>query len=151
MDENSKQWITMGAPATDDEKRALSDVRKLLADVNTTWAWANLTFVAHDGQSSEVDVILLNHNGLFLLELKGWHGRIIGDQQYWRVTDPNGKVRTAPNPLHSTTLKAKRLKSLLERPWNWQWSVSRVWNAKRATAPDLEAIAETVTEDCRTT
>jgi hypothetical protein len=28
-------------------------------------------------------------------------------------------------------------------------TISRVWNAKRATAPDLEAIAETVAEDCQ--
>jgi hypothetical protein len=31
-----------------------------------------------DGRDGEYDVILLHHNGMYVLELKGWHGRITG-------------------------------------------------------------------------
>lgn len=114
MDSTSKRWRTMGDPASAAEAEALEAVRALLPDDAITHAWANLTFIDLQGRTAEVDVLLLTRAGLFVVELKGWHGRISGDQQTWRLTAPNGSVRHERNPLFATDAKAKRLRSLLE-------------------------------------
>lgn len=114
MDSSSKQWRSLGDAASPEEAEALSAVRALLPDNAVTHAWANLSFLDLDGRTAEVDLLLLSTVGLFVVELKGWHGTIGGDQQNWRVTAPNGNVRHARNPLFATDLKAKRLRSLLE-------------------------------------
>lgn len=115
MDPKSDQWITMGPSASPQEEQALRTVRSLLNDHPTTWAWANLSFVSPDQRGSEVDVILLHRTGLYVIELKGYHGTISGDQQMWRLTGPEGQVRTERNPRLSTRTKAQRLRSLLEQ------------------------------------
>ena len=114
MDAKSEQWIVMGPSASPQEEQALAAVRSLLNDHPTTWAWANLSFVSPDQRVSEVDVILLHRTGLYLIELKGYHGTISGDQQTWRLAAPNGQIRTERNPRLSTRSKAQRLASLLK-------------------------------------
>lgn len=114
MNASSSKWRSLGEPATPAEAEALDAVRALLPDDAVTHAWANLTFLDLDGRTAEVDVLLLSKVGLFVVELKGWHGTIDGDQQNWRVTGPNGNVRNVRNPLFATDQKAKRLRSLLE-------------------------------------
>ena len=114
MDASSKQWHTMGEPASPAEAEALDAVRALLPNDAVTHAWANLSFIDLDGRTAEVDLLLLSKVGLFVVELKGWHGRVEGDQQSWRHITPGGHVRYERNPLYATDYKAKRLRSLLE-------------------------------------
>ena len=109
----STQWHLMGEPASTAEAGALEAVRDLLPDDAVTHAWANLTFIDLDGRTAEVDLLLLCPAGLFVVELKGWHGRVVGDQQTWRHITPGGAVRHERNPLFATDTKAKRLRSLL--------------------------------------
>ena len=110
----TSQWHLMGEPASSAEADALETVRILLPDDAVTHAWANLSFLDLDGRTAEVDLLLLCKVGLFVVELKGWHGRVVGDQQNWRHIKPNGGVRHDRNPLYATDSKAKRLRSLLE-------------------------------------
>ncbi|MGB8021774.1 MAG: NERD domain-containing protein, partial [Candidatus Nanopelagicales bacterium] len=111
---NDQRWHQLGDPATDAEAAALATLRDLLPDSALTHAWANVTFRDREGRASEIDVILLHSNGLYLLELKGWHGTITGDQQYWQVTAPNGVRREERDPFLATDGKAKRFASELK-------------------------------------
>jgi serine/threonine protein kinase len=110
----TSQWHPMGEPASPAEAEALEAVRLLLPDDAVTHAWANLSFIDLDGRTAEVDLLLLCKAGFFVVELKGWHGRVVGDQQSWRHITPGGNVRHERNPLYATDNKAKRLRSLLE-------------------------------------
>lgn len=110
----TSQWHLMGEPASPAEAEALEAVRLLLPDDAVTHAWANLSFIDLDGRTAEVDLLLLCATGLYVVELKGWHGRVVGDQQSWRHITPGGNVRHERNPLYATDSKAKRLRSLLE-------------------------------------
>lgn len=105
----SPQWIDVGQPASAAEAEALQSIKAMLPDGALVWAWSNLSFIAVNGRLAEVDLVLLNRFGLTLIELKGWHGRITGDQRTWRVGDD-----PRHNPLFATNLKAKWLKGLLE-------------------------------------
>jgi serine/threonine protein kinase len=105
-------WHELGEPATPAEAAALRKVREILPDDGITTAWANVTFIDHNGRTAEVDVLLLTKRGFFVVELKGWHGTIRGSSQWWTVT--NRSTRQAENPLLLTDRKAKRLSTLLK-------------------------------------
>lgn len=97
----------MGEPATPAEAAALDTFRQLLPDDGITTAWANLTFINDHGRTAEVDVLLLTTQGMYLVELKGWHGTIRGNAQRW-----NQGQRNVENPRLAADRRAKWLKSL---------------------------------------
>lgn len=99
----------MGDPAQAQEAEALAKVRELLPDDGVARAWANVTFTDNDGRLNEVDVLIVTRAGLWIVELKGWHGRITGDQRTW--SDGN---RVHANPRLLANSKAKRLASVLK-------------------------------------
>lgn len=99
----------MGDPASPAEAAALDAFRELLQDDGITTAWANLTFINDQGRTAEVDVLLLTTQGMYLVELKGWHGAIRGNAQRW-----NHGQRNVENPRLIADRKAKWLKSLLQ-------------------------------------
>ncbi|MGH1549194.1 nuclease-related domain-containing protein [Leifsonia poae] len=109
MRADSPLWRVMGDPAQAQEAEALDRVRELLPDDGIARAWANVTFTDNDGRLNEVDVLALTRAGLTLIELKGWHGEITGDQQTWLHA---GRVEANPRKL--ANLKAKRLASVLK-------------------------------------
>lgn len=84
-------------------------IKAILPDGAIAWAWSNLSIISVNGRLVEVDLFLLTKTGLTLIELKGWHGQIKGNQQNWRVGDT-----AKPNPLFLTDQKAKWLRGLLE-------------------------------------
>ncbi|WP_375163764.1 NERD domain-containing protein [Microbacterium sp.] len=98
----------MGDPAQAQEAEALDKIRQLLPDDGIARAWANVTFTDNQGRLNEVDLLLLTRTGLFVVELKGWHGNITGDQQIWRLGS-----RAERNPRLLANDKAKRLRSVL--------------------------------------
>lgn len=99
----------MGPPATPAEEAALDAFRELLPEDGITTAWVNLTFIDNNGRSGEIDVLLLTRSGLHVVELKGWHGRIVGNTQRWFHN-----ARNVENPWLATDRKAKRLAELLK-------------------------------------
>jgi serine/threonine protein kinase len=107
--EDSPRWQDVGPPATPAEAEALRALKALLPDAPTTYAWSNVSFIDTSGRTAEVDLILVTRAGLFVVELKGWHGRIAGNQVTWRRDDGS----SVENPLLLTDRKAKRLVSLL--------------------------------------
>lgn len=109
MKADSPHWIVMGPPATRAEEAALDAFRELLPDDGITTAWVNLTFIDNNGRSGEIDVLLLTRSGLYVVELKGWHGRIVGNTQRWFHNS-----RNVENPWLATDRKAKRLAELLK-------------------------------------
>lgn len=109
MKADSAQWIVMGPPATPAEEAALDAFRELLPEDGITTAWVNLTFIDNSGRSGEVDVLLLTRAGFFIVELKGWHGRIVGNTQRWMHN-----IRNVENPWLAADRKAKRLAELLK-------------------------------------
>ena len=109
MRDDSPQWHDVGQPATPAEAEALQAIKALLPDAALAWAWSNLSFISVQGRLAETDLLLLTRTGLTLVELKGWHGRITGNQQTWRVGD-----ESKPNPLFLTDQRAKWLKGLLD-------------------------------------
>lgn len=106
---DSPLWRVMGDAAQAQEAEALEKVRQMLPDDGIARAWANVTFTDNEGRLNEVDVLLLTRAGLFIIELKGWNGRISGDQREWVQA---GKRH--PNPRILANLKAKRLSSVLK-------------------------------------
>lgn len=109
MKADSTHWIVMGPPATPAEEAALDAFRELLPEDGITTGWVNLTFIDNNGRSAEVDVLLLTRAGMFIVELKGWHGRIVGNTQRWEHN-----ARNVENPWLAADRKAKRLAELLK-------------------------------------
>lgn len=110
------RWVVLGEPASAAEQAALTAFQRLLPKDGITRAWANLTFVDGKGRTGEVDVLLLSPRGFFLVELKGWHGEIVGTTQRWEQRNPvTGQlIRSHPNPYVAADSKAKRLSSILK-------------------------------------
>src|SRR5262249_39454502 len=71
-------------------------------------------FIALDGSVNEVDLLLLTPMGFFLTEIKSRPGRVYGDAGTW-TWETEGRLVTMTNPLLSANLKAKKLRTLLER------------------------------------
>lgn len=64
--------------------------------------------------TQEIDVVVLNYNGVYLLEVKHWYGAIEGDQVHWRHA--SGDLRRSPIPVIEQ--KAKITHGFLaERGW----------------------------------
>jgi hypothetical protein len=105
-------------PVTPAEAEALTRVRELLPDDPLCHAWANLTFPDQTGHLNEVDLLLLIRQGFFVVELKGWHGKVVGRLNDWQLKHPGGGSDQRANPLNLTDRKAKRLKGLLQHEAN---------------------------------
>jgi serine/threonine protein kinase len=69
----------------------------------------------HQNATLEIDLVVINGQGVFLLEVKDWWGRIEGDSTHWLQVWAN---RRHPSPLTSIDFKAKRVKGELvkDRP-----------------------------------
>ena len=108
-------WITVAKSNFDHEREALEFVRSQFPAHEPYRAWSNFEFIASDGSINEVDLLVFTPQGFFLIEIKSWPGRLSGDAGTWVLERADGKRRTYDNPIRLTNLKAKRLKSLLER------------------------------------
>ncbi|MGK0741314.1 protein kinase domain-containing protein [Leucobacter sp. Z1108] len=109
MKRSSPLWRVMGDPAQAQEAAALERVCVLLPEDGIARAWANVTFTDTSGRLNEVDVLLITSGGMYVVELKGWHGEIRGDQRNWTHAG-----RTERNPRLLANDKAKRLASVLK-------------------------------------
>jgi serine/threonine protein kinase len=127
----SSNWVTVTESNFDHEREALEFIRRQFPGHEPYRAWSNFEFIASDGSINEVDLMVFTPQGFFLIEIKSWPGRVTGDAGTWVVERPDGKRRTYDNPIRLTNLKAKKLKSLLER--------QRAFKGK-AGAPFLEPL-----------
>ncbi|MFY1689799.1 BREX system serine/threonine kinase PglW [Plantactinospora sp. WMMB782] len=138
------RWTTITPSQFDHERAALEHVRRLLPDAEPYRAWSNFTFTADTGHVYEIDLLVAARAGLYLVEIKSLHGRLTNSGPNWiadNQRDNQGSVRTFDNPLHLADLKAKRLRSLLDRQAAKQKLKVRVpfiQGAVFLSAPDLQ-------------
>ncbi|MDB1088724.1 BREX system serine/threonine kinase PglW [Streptomyces sp. ACA25] len=107
------RWTAVTESEFDHEHRGLEAIRKRLPDAEPWRAWSNFTFTAHTGHVREVDLLVVAPGGVYMIELKDWHGSVTGENGTWIQTTPGGRRRPHGNPLHLVNKKAKELASLL--------------------------------------
>ncbi|MBN1450027.1 MAG: protein kinase [Anaerolineales bacterium] len=65
--------------------------------------------------TQEIDLVVLNNNGIYLVEVKHWYGAISGDQINWRHS--SGEIRPSPIPIIEQ--KTKQMHGFIaERGWS---------------------------------
>ncbi|MCG3043029.1 BREX system serine/threonine kinase PglW, partial [Streptomyces sp. S1A] len=107
------RWTTVTESEFDHERRGLEAVRERLPDADPWRAWSNFTFTAGTGHVREVDLLVVAPGGVYMIELKDWHGSVTSVDGTWVQTTPGGRRRTHSNPLHLVNKKAKELSGLL--------------------------------------
>ncbi len=88
-------------------------VKQLAAELPDSFhVYHNLEFTPYQsgGHPYEYDVVVVEPEGVWTLEVKGYNGKIAGNAKQWRLA--NGKVVHSPIPLNN--LKARVLKNSLE-------------------------------------
>ncbi|NJA55272.1 BREX system serine/threonine kinase PglW [Streptomyces sp. NEAU-H3] len=107
------RWTTVTESEFEHERRGLEAIRRLLPNEEPWRAWSNFTFTANSGHVREIDLMVTAPAGVFLVELKDWHGSVSGGGNSWVQTTPGGAQRRHGNPLHLTNQKAKELAGLI--------------------------------------
>lgn len=121
------RWTTVTESAFEHERRGLEAIRKRLPDEEPWRAWSNFTFTANSGHVREVDLLVVGPAGVFLVELKDWHGSVHGGGNDWGQTTPGGITRRHGNPLHLSNSKAKELAGLLNGVASHPGDRSKIW------------------------
>jgi len=110
----ASNWTTVAESKFPWERDALDFLREQFPAREPYRAWANFEFLADDGSINEVDLLLFTPDGFFLIEIKSRPGRLFGNAGTW-TWETDGRLATDDNPLIATNLKAKKLRSLLQR------------------------------------
>ena len=114
MKPTSQRWKQIGECRFPWEREALEFVREGLPDLEPYRAWANVEFLGLDQSINEVDLLVLGPAGFFVVEIKSMPGCLSGDAGTWTWRFEK-RDHTVDNPVYLTNLKAKKLKSLLQR------------------------------------
>ncbi|MCX2185180.1 BREX system serine/threonine kinase PglW [Streptomyces sp. SKN60] len=115
------RWTTVADSEFDHERRGLEAIRAQLPDADPWRAWSNFTFTANTGHVREVDLLIVAPGGMFMIELKDWHGSVTSENGTWVQTTPGGHRRPHGNPLHLVNKKAKELATLLGQNGKRVW------------------------------
>ena len=69
----------------------------------------NLYVPKSNGETTELDVVLLHESGIYVFESKNYSGWIFGteSQQYWTQTLPTGRGRSQKNQFYNPILQNK--------------------------------------------
>ncbi len=113
MREDSPRWEQINASSHVHEQDGLRELASYLPDADPYHVWANVEFVGTDGSINEIDALVLTASGLYVLELKHWHGEIRGDGTQWVRRVGNHRLTPEDNPYILANRKAKRLASLI--------------------------------------
>lgn len=109
------RWETVTESEFQHERRGLEAIREQLPDSEPWRAWSNFTFTAGTGHVREVDLLVVTPGGVYLIELKDWHGVVEAHNGSWLQTKPGGGQVSHGNPLHLANKKARELGDLLRR------------------------------------
>jgi len=73
----------------------------------------NVYIYSEDGKLTEIDIVLLTKNGVFVLESKNYDGWIFGDESLpkWTQTFKNGSKYPMPNPIIQNANHINKLRS----------------------------------------
>jgi len=110
----SSNWTTVTESKFPWEREALEFVRAGFPTHEPYRAWSNFEFIADDGGIYEVDLLVLSKAGFWLVECKGWPGRVGGDAGTW-TRQHDGRLHTEDNPRLLANRKAKALAALLRK------------------------------------
>jgi serine/threonine protein kinase len=121
------RWTTVTESEYEHERRGLEAIRKRMPDEEPWRAWSNFTFTASSGHVREVDLLVVAPAGVFLVELKDWHGSVRGGGNDWVQTTPGGTSRRHGNPLHLSNRKAKELSGLVNGVAGRPGDRPRIW------------------------
>src|SRR5664280_3163796 len=98
------------------EAEGLKFIRENLPDSHPFYVWELVELVdSAKGRIHEIDCLVLGYRALYLVELKGGPGVYEGDATDWYRTAPGERAHYMETPYKLTNLKAKILKSMLER------------------------------------
>ncbi|MCZ7434173.1 BREX system serine/threonine kinase PglW [Streptomyces sp. WMMC1477] len=120
------RWTTVTESEFDHERRGLEAVREQLPDADPWRAWSNFTFTANTGHVREVDLLVVAPAGVWMIELKHWHGSVTSENGTWVQTRPGGRREPHGNPLHLVNKKAKELAALLGSAGRRVWVAEAV-------------------------
>ncbi|MBB1516009.1 BREX system serine/threonine kinase PglW [Tessaracoccus sp. MC1679] len=126
------RWVEVTPSQFAHEAEGLRVVRDLLPPRPPFRAWTNFEFRDDRGTWSEVDLLLLAPDGLHLVELKYYSGRLRGDDQTW-LRDGHAPE---DSPLRLANRKAKRLRSKLMRTYD-DWKRGRRFQTPPPPARDV--------------
>ncbi|MBV9025070.1 MAG: BREX system serine/threonine kinase PglW [Streptomycetaceae bacterium] len=121
------RWTTVTESEYEHERRGLEAIRRRLPDEEPWRAWSNFTFTAVSSHVREIDLLVTAPAGVFLIELKDWHGSVHGGGNDWVQTTPGGAMRRHGNPLHLANRKAKELSGLVNGGSRGPGSRPRIW------------------------
>ncbi|MBC8254682.1 MAG: protein kinase [Ardenticatenia bacterium] len=109
------------------ESRTLSFLRNRLGDghhvVLTNY------YLPHGNTSLEIDLVVVNRFGVFLIEVKDWYGKIVADDIFWR----QGKRGPVKSPITSIDYKAKVMHGFLSEQGMGRVSVTGLVVLARGT------------------
>lgn len=79
----------------------------------------NLYIPTSSGKTTEIDIVLITHKGIFVIESKNYKGWIYGNakQKMWLQTFSNGTKKEFYNPLWQNYNHIKELKTLLKKDY----------------------------------
>ncbi len=87
----SDQVLADGKTVHQHERDAIEWIKQNLPASEPIRLWALVDLVEPSGRRYEVDAIVLGPNALYLVEIKSWEGRIVGDGE-------NGRTSLRDNP-----------------------------------------------------
>lgn len=104
--------------------------------------WIFNCYIPKDnGETTELDVILLHESGIYLFESKNYSGWIFGTetQQYWTQTLPKGRGRSEKNRFFNPIIQNKvHLKWIQNYLGNLSWPIySYIVFSERCTLKDI--------------
>ena len=94
------------------ENRVLAELRQELPSAK----FIHNAYIPKQDQSfSEIDILVIDRKGIFIIEVKNLAGRIVGDwknDDYLKIEHPGGNTYTLYNPIKQNTGHFKNLKSV---------------------------------------
>ena len=124
-------WIEQGESPYPYERDALKWVRSWFPQHEPWRAFARFTFPGADGRDHEIDLLVAGPTGCFLIEFKGYEGRISGNARDLVATTGARRVALAhPKPLLKS--KLDKLVDALKR--------TQAFRAKGARPPFIEPL-----------
>ncbi|MBB1502070.1 BREX system serine/threonine kinase PglW [Propioniciclava sp. MC1683] len=126
------RWVEVTPSQFAYEAEGLRVVRDLLPNAAPYRAWSNFEFRDAHGNWAEVDLLVLAPDGLHLLELKYYSGRLRGNDQTWLR---DGR-RAEDSPLMLANRKAKRLRGKLMDAYD-EWARNRRGQGPTPPARDV--------------
>jgi hypothetical protein len=109
-------FIPIGEPAHDSERQALRFLVEGLPAEYTVYG--NAWLVERSGVIYELDAVVVAPHAIFVVEIKGYRGRIEGTDNDWYIPHP------IPSPLKLNRITAQVLKGLLKRE---SYQAGQVW------------------------